>query len=501
MVENKNDNNIRHLPIVIVGTGFGGLALAVKLKDAGIDDFTLFERAEEVGGTWRDNTYPGCACDVASNLYSLSFAPNPNWSRTHGTQPEIFEYMKNVANDFDLYSYIRFNTELKEARWDTQSDKWYITTNQGEFTCDVLTTATGPFGEPVVPKLEGAESFKGYSFHTFNWDQNYDLAGKKVAIIGTGATSIQLLPEIQPYVDTLAVFQRTPSHVLPRIDFSTSAAQKAASRYVPYFQRSIRSMWYTAYEGLVGLPQFVDSRFLTVFETAARYHLNHQIKDSVLREKLTPDYRFGCKRPVFSSKYFPALEKDNVDLVTDGIQEIREHSIVDGTGQEHEVDVIIYATGFRVPHQIAERLTGDNGLSLSALLEDKPKSYLGTSFAGFPNLFMMLGPFSLAGNQSAIFTLEMQANYITKAIQSMRKKALKNVDVREEVMNAFSYEVGERAARTSWVNGGCKSYYQHANGGNAGLWPNWSFMYRWKTRKFEVNKFHIKHDSVVGEVK
>ncbi|MBV1919565.1 MAG: NAD(P)/FAD-dependent oxidoreductase [Pseudomonadales bacterium] len=499
MVESKNSDDIRHLPVVIVGTGFGGLALAVKLKDAGIDDFTLFERAEEVGGTWRDNTYPGCACDVASNLYSLSFAPNPNWTRTHGTQPEIFEYMKNVANDFDLYPYIRFNTELKEAHWDAQRDMWFIKTNQGQFTCDVLITATGPFGEPVVPQFTGAKSFKGHSFHTFNWDHNYDLTGKKVAIIGTGATSIQLVPEIQSRVDTLTVFQRTPSHVLPRVDFLTTPLQKAASRFVPYFQRSIRSMWYAAYEGLVGLPQFVDSRFLSVFETAARYHLNNQIEDPVLREKLTPDYRFGCKRPVFSSKYFRSLQKDNVDLVTEGIQQIREHCVVDATGKEHPVDVIIYATGFRVPHQISERLTGDEGRSLATLLEDRPKSYLGTSFAGFPNLFMMLGPFSLAGNQSAIFTLEMQADYITKAIRSMRKKALKIVDVREDVMNAFSDDVGERAARTSWVNGGCKSYYQHANGGNAGLWPNWSFVYRWKTRKFDVNKFNIKHDSVMGK--
>ncbi|OUS30086.1 monooxygenase [Gammaproteobacteria bacterium 45_16_T64] len=499
MSKNKKTNSIKHLPIVIIGTGFGGLALAVKLQKAGIDDFTLLERASEVGGTWRDNTYPGCACDVASNLYSLSFAPNPNWSRIHGTQPEIFEYMKSVASDFDLYSYIRFDTELQKARWDTKSDVWHITTNQGEFTCDVLTTATGPFGEPVVPTFAGAESFKGHSFHTFNWDDKYDLAGKKVAIIGTGATSIQLIPEIQPDVESLSVFQRTPSHVLPRIDFATSAVQKAASRFIPFFQRSIRSTWYAAYEGLVGLPQFVDSRFLTAFEAVTRYHLNQQITDPVLRKKLTPDYRFGCKRPVFSSKYFPALQQGNVDLVTDGIQEIREHSVVDTTGKEHDVDVIIYATGFRVPHQIAEKLMGDQGQSLATLLEDSPKSYLGTSFAGFPNLFMMLGPFSAAGNQSAIFTLEMQADYITKAVRTMRKKAMKKVDVREDVMNAFTHEVGERAARTSWVNGGCKSYYQHANGGNAGLWPNWSFVYRWKTRKFEVNKFHIKHDAVVGE--
>lgn len=501
MANNNNGDRVPHLPIIIVGTGFGGLALAVKLKQAGIEDFRLIERAAEVGGTWRDNTYPGCACDVASNLYSLSFAPNPNWSRTHGSQAEILTYMKGVAQDFDLYSYIQFNTELQTARWDADQQVWHVSTSQGAFTCDVLTTATGPFGEPVVPTFPGADTFKGHSFHTFNWDHQFDLTGKKVAVIGTGATSIQLVPEIQPKVSGLTVFQRTPSHILPRVDFATSRTQQQISRVFPIFQRSIRSMWYAAYEGLVGLPQFVDSRFLKVFESAASYHLNDQVKDPVLREQLTPDYRFGCKRPVFSSKYFPALQEDNVNLVTDGIQEIREHCIVDDTGKEHDVDVIIYATGFRVPHQISERLVGEKGESLSEMLAEKPKSYLGTSFAGFPNLFMMLGPFSAAGNQSAIFILETQADYITKTIKAARKRAIKQFDVREDVMNAFSHDVGQRAERTSWVNGGCQSYFQHANGGNAGLWPNWSFIYRWKTRKFEENKFHLKGDALTEAVK
>jgi len=256
-------------------------------------------------------------------------------------------------------------------------------------------------------------------------------------------------------------------------------------------------LWYAAYEGLVGLPQFVDPRFLTAFEAVTQYHLNNQIKDPSLREKLTPDYRFGCKRPVFSSKYFPALQQDNVALVTDGIQEIREHSIVDASGKEHNVDVIIYATGFRVPHQISERLLGDKGQSLATLLEDRPKSYLGTSFSGFPNLFMMLGPFSAAGNQSAIFTLEMQADYITNIIKTARKHDLKNFDVREDVLAAFTQDANERAAKTSWVSGGCKSYFQNAEGGNAGLWPDWSFMYRWKTRRFEINKFNVKPNNAV----
>ncbi|OUS31854.1 hypothetical protein A9Q99_01795 [Gammaproteobacteria bacterium 45_16_T64] len=491
MVESNSGSNTRHLPIVIIGTGFGGIALAVKLQEAGIEDFSIFERAKEVGGTWRDNTYPGCACDVASNLYSYSFAPNPDWTRTHSTQPEIFEYLKKVTSDYDLYPNIRFNHELEKAEWDSENQRWRISTNQGDFTCDVLTTAAGPFGNPVIPKFPGVDAFKGESFHTFNWDHGCDIAGKNVAIIGTGATSVQVVPAIQPIVKQLTVFQRTPSHILPRLDIATSAIKRAASKHIPLFQRSIRSMWYGVYESLVGLPQFVDSRFLVPFEKVTRYHLNNQVKDKTLREKLSPNYRFGCKRPVFSSLYYPALQESNVDLVCESIKEIRENSIVDADGNEHAVDVLIYATGFRIPHQISEKLIGEGGRSLSQFFGTKPKSFMGTSFSGFPNLFMMLGPFSAAGNQSAVFMLETQADYITKAILAMRKQNLATVDVREDVLTAFSNDVEQRSQKTSWVSGGCNSYFQNPEGGNGGLWPNWSFMHRWQSRQFEVAKYNV----------
>lgn len=481
----------QHLPVIIIGTGFGGIALAVSLQKAGINDFTLFERATEVGGTWRDNTYPGCACDVASNLYSFSFAQNPNWSQTHSNQPEIFEYLKKVAQDFNLYSHIKFNHELVNATWDKKSGVWSVATNQGAFTCDLLVTAVGPFGEAVIPPFSGADSFKGKSFHTLYWNHEYDFQNKKVAIIGTGATAIQIVPELQTQVKHLSVFQRTPSHVLPRINIPTSAAKRIAARHIPFFQQSIRSLWYAAYEGLVGLPQFVDPRFLVPYEAAARYHLYKQVKDKDMRDKLSPRYRFGCKRPVFSSTYFPALQQPNVELCCDGIQEIKEHSIVDTLGVEHEVDAIIYATGYKVPHQIGEKLVGSNGKSLAAFFEGRPRSYMGTSVAGFPNFFMMLGPFSAAGNQSAVYMLESQARYITKAVLAMRHQNLKQVDVREDVLSAFSNEIQQRSLKTTWVSGGCTSYFQNEEGGNNGLWPNWSFMHRWKSREFDVHKYNV----------
>jgi len=491
MVGPNGIESAQHLPVVIIGAGFGGMALAVKLQEAGIEDYHIFEQAKEVGGTWRDNTYPGCACDVASNLYSYSFAPNASWEHTHGSQSEIFNYLKGVAKDFDLYPNIRFDHELKKATWNNNTERWTLITNQGKYTCSVLVTATGPFGEAVTPAFKGADSFKGKSFHTLHWDHNYDLRGKKVAIVGTGATAIQIVPEIQEVVEHLTVFQRTPSHVLPRIDVATSALKRAAVRHVPFLQRGIRSMWYAVYEGLVGLPQFVDSRFRVPYEAAARYHLFKQVKDNDLREQLSPDYRFGCKRPVFSSKYFPALQEDNVDLVCAGISEITENGIIDSKGIEHEIDTLIYATGYRFPHQIGEKLFGKNGDSLAEYFGTRPRAFMGTSVAGFPNLFMMMGPFSAAGNQSAVYMLETQAGYITKAVQTMRAKNLKNVDVREDVLDAFTNQVNERSQKTSWVSGGCESYFQNEEGGNAGLWPSWSFMHRWNSRKFDVDKYVV----------
>jgi len=491
MVGPNGIESIQHLPVVIIGAGFGGMALAVKLQEAGIEDYHIFERAKEVGGTWRDNTYPGCACDVASNLYSYSFAPNPSWAQTHGTQSEIFGYLKGVAKDFDLYPNIRFDHELIKATWDKKAEQWSLITSQGKYTCSVLVTATGPFGEAVIPEFKGAESFKGSSFHSLHWDHDSDLKGKKVAIVGTGATAIQIVPEIQAEVEHLTIFQRTPSHVLPRVDIATSSFKRAAVRHVPFLQRGIRAAWYTAYEGLVGLPQFVDSRFLVPFEAAARYHLFKQVKDKDLREKLSPTYRFGCKRPVFSSKYFLALQEKNVDLVCSGIEEITEKGIVDSDGVEHEIDTLIYATGFRSPHQISGKLFGNTGTSLAEYFGSRPRAFMGTSIAGFPNLFMMMGPFSAAGNQSAVFMLETQAGYITNAVKTMRKKELKSVDVREDVLDAFTNEVNERSQKTSWVSGGCNSYFQNAEGGNAGLWPSWSFMHRWNSRKFDVNKYVV----------
>lgn len=480
-----------HYQIGIIGTGFGGLALAKNLIDADIQNFVLFERANEVGGTWRDNTYPGCACDVASNLYSFSFAPNPDWSLTHSPQPEILEYLKGVARKFSIYPKVLFNHEVFKTQWDEKHRVWSVETNNGFYTCNVLVTATGPFGSPSIPAFQGLESFKGKSFHTARWDHACELKGKNVAVIGTGATAIQVVPELQKVVKHLDVFQRTPSYIIPRIDIQTSSAKRAAMRYIPLLQKSVRSAWYASYEMFIGTAQFIDQRFLSVFEAAANAHLKYAVKDPVLREKLTPKYRFMCKRPVFNSTFYPALQQSNVSLVTEGIKTFCEEGIIDSAGNLHKCDVVVFSTGFKTPNDVYGRIVNAKNKSLLEVWAGIPSSYMGTSYAGFPNYFSMLGPFSAPGNQSAVFMLETQARYITDAIGKLIDAGMPCIDVKADIERAFYLDAQERSKDTSWVSGGCTSYFQATDGGNVGLWPNWSFLYRWKARFFDLSKYNI----------
>lgn len=484
-----------HFPIAIIGAGLSGIGLAIQLRAAGVEDFTILERADAVGGTWRDNTYPGCACDVASNLYSYSFAPNPEWRRVYGQQAEILDYVKGVARARGIEAFIRFGHELREARWDERRHRWTLSTSRGTFAADVLVTAVGAFGDPVIPTLPGLERFAGTSFHTARWDHRHDLEGRKVAVIGTGASAVQVVPAIVARVGKLSVFQRTPIWVLPRMDGETTPLTRALLRRVPLLQRALRAGWYCTYECLVGLPQFVDTRFLRVFETIGRLQLRRQVADPELRRRLTPHYRFGCKRPAISDDFYPALSRPNVELVTAGIREVRERGIVTEDGVEHPVDTLIFATGFQVPHQIGERIVGRQGRRLSDAFGAEPAAYLGTTVSGYPNLFMLAGPFSGPGSQSYVYMVEAQMRYVTDAVRTMRRKRLSTVEPREDVLASFRHEMERRSRHTSWVGGTCRSYYQNAAGGNAGLWPHWSFLFRWRTRRFDLGAFTTSRDT------
>ncbi len=480
-----------HHQIVIIGAGFGGIALATKLQEAGIEEFLILERGDRVGGTWRDNTYPGCACDVPSHLYSYSFAPNPDWSRTYGKQAEILEYLEQVAHANNVHRYVRFNTELLEANWDEQAKHWVVRTNAGTLTAAILISAAGVYGEAKYPDIDGVETFAGTAFHSLHWDHNHDLTGERVAILGTGATAVQIVPEIAPVVDRLLVFQRSAPWILPRMDRRTSAPERALLRRIPLLGKAIRGLYYAGIEGF-GLVGFVNTRFRYLYEVFARFQLWRQVRDRDLRRTLTPDYIIGCKRAIFADDYLPALSRDNVDVITTGIKEIRPHSIVLDDGAEHDVDTIVYATGFVVPPALYERVRSTDGHSFSELYAKRPQTYLGVAISGFPNFFSTLGPFGALGNQSAIFIIEAQIRYIVDALITIRRDRIERVEVRADVQDTFMDEMDARSAGSVWLTGGCAtSYYSTSDGRNAGLYPGWSFEYASRTSRFDSDAYEM----------
>lgn len=480
-----------HVPVVVVGSGFAGVALGVRLQEAGIEDFAILERAGSVGGVWRENTYPGCACDVPSALYSLSFAPNPDWSRAYATQPEILDYVQRVARDHDVERFVRFDTELTDARWDERRRVWRLKTSRGRLTAGVLIASMGPFGEPVIPEIPGRATFAGTTFHSARWDHGHDLTGERVAVIGTGASAAQFIPQVQPDVQRLTVFQRTPPWIMPRLDRKAPGIQRALFRAVPQTQVAMRGGIFTLIEGL-GLVAFVDQRFRHVYEAVGRWQLRRQVPDPELRERLTPDYMLGCKRAILTDAYLPSLTHENVEVVTEAIERITKRGVVTRDGVEHAVDTIIWGTGFDAPSLRTSVIHGRDGRSVVDVYDERPQSYLGTTFAGFPNYFMVLGPYAAAGNQSALYMIENQVRYIVDAVRTMREQDLAVVEVRPEAQDAFLAEVDRRSQNTVWVNGGCRSYYQTPDGHNSGLWPNWSFMFARRTRRFDVDAYDVQ---------
>ncbi|MBF6354218.1 NAD(P)/FAD-dependent oxidoreductase [Nocardia higoensis] len=484
-------NAAQHFPVVVIGAGFAGIALGVELRAKGITDFVILERSSGLGGTWRANTYPGCACDVPSQLYSYSFAPNPDWSRTYGTQPEILAYLEKVAADFEIVPHMRFDVEVADARFDEDAEQWRIATGKGDYTADVLISAVGPFSEANIPNLPGKEKFAGTQFHSLHWDHDHDLTGERVAVIGTGASAVQFIPEIQPKVGKLTVFQRSAPWIVSRLDRRTTGVERALLRILPVLGKAVRGAFYTGIESF-GLVGFVDKRFRHPYEALAKLQLLRQVRDPKLRKILTPDYVIGCKRAIFSDAYFPALTQPNVEVVTAGIEQIKEHSVVTADGVEHPVDTLIWGTGFGMPAKVFERIHAVDGRSAADIYREAPSSYLGTSMAGFPNFFTTLGPFGVVGNQSAVFMIESQARYIVDALTTMRDKGIARVVVRPEVQEAFLADVNARSTDTAWLTGGCNSYYTTADGANSGLYPSWSFEYARRTRRFDAESYEMR---------
>jgi cation diffusion facilitator CzcD-associated flavoprotein CzcO len=475
---------VTHHRIAIVGTGFSGIGMAIRLLREGETDFVLLERAADIGGTWRDNTYPGCRCDVPSHLYSFSFAPNPNWSSTFSPQPEILDYLRDVATRFGVLPHVRFNTELESARWDEPEARWQLETSNGPLSADVVIAAQGPLSDPSVPDLPGLDSFEGKTFHSAQWDHEHDLEGERVAVIGTGASAIQFVPRIQPKVGKLHVFQRTAPWIVPHPNRALKAFEHRLYKALPAAQLAMRGAIYWARETFV--LQFRNTRMRKLGTRMALRQLERQVPDPELRAKLTPHYEIGCKRILPTDEWYPALQQPNVELVTDAIAEVRPRSVVTAGGEEREVDTIIFGTGFHVSDlPISDRLRGRDGRTLAEHWDGSPRAYKGTATEGFPNLFFLVGPNTGLGHNSIVFMIESQINYVSGALKAMRRRGAAVLDVRPEAQAAYNAELDEMTRGTVWVSGGCSSYYIDRNGHNSTIWPTFTWPFRQRTREFD----------------
>jgi len=474
--------------VAIVGAGFGGVGTAIRLKQEGIVDFVILERADDIGGTWRDNTYPGCTCDVQSHLYSFSFAPNPAWSRTFSPQPEIWAYLKRIARENGVMPHVRYGHEVRGAAWDEAAQRWRIDTAHGPVTARVLVLASGALSDPVIPDLDGMETFRGAAFHSAHWDHDVDLAGKRVAVIGTGASAIQFVPAIQPLVARLHLFQRTAPWVIPRHEREIGDLTHGVFRRVPAAQKLLRGAIYLQREATLGL--FRHPAAMRLAQRAALRHLRKSVADSVLREKLTPDFTMGCKRVLISNDYYPALARPNVEVVAEGIAEVRAHSVVSTDGVEREVDAIILGTGFRpTDPPLAPYVRGRGGVSLSEAWAGSPKALAGTTVAGFPNLFILMGPNTGLGHTSVLYMLEAQFDHVLGALAHMRGADLAAVEPRAEAQAAYVASVDRRMRGTVWVSGGCASWYLDATGRNSTLWPDTTYRFRRRVARFRPDEY------------
>ena len=446
--------------VAILGAGAGGIVMGIRLVRAGYD-FTIYEKSDGVGGTWRDNTYPGAACDVPSHLYSYSFAPNPWWSRTYATQPEILAYLERCTDQFGVRPHVRTRTAITEARWDDAAQQWELTAASGEqFRADVLVSGLGMLNVPDLPEIPGAERFRGRAFHSSRWDHSRSTAGERVASIGTGASAIQYVPAIAPDAEHVTVFQRTPIWITPRLDQAFTPEQQRRFARVPLAARRLRYRIFMEYER----ARFEADAEFTVMQTElARSYLERKIADPELRARLTPDYPVGCKRPLMSRQWLPTLTRPDVRLVTEPIVEITETGLRTADGELHEVDTIVYGTGFKASEFLSTvEVIGEGGRRLHHEWRDGAEAYLGLSVSGYPNLFLLYGP-NTNGVNSVIFFHEVQTRHVMSALSTMRRLGLGAVDVRPGVMARYNRRIQAALQGTVWL-AGCRNYFTAPSG-------------------------------------
>lgn len=482
---------MRGFRAVIVGGGFSGIGAAIRLYQSGVDDLVILERSSAAGGTWHHNHYPGAACDIRSHLYSFSFAPNPDWSRSYSPQSEIETYLNACLDRFGLRDRFRPDHEVIEARWDHSEQEWFLETTQGSYRAPLLVWATGPLSEPNVPELPGMSKFDGQLFHSADWRHDVDLAGRRVAVVGTGASAIQFVPRIQPVVERLYLHQRTPPWVLPRRDHAIASWKRQLYRAVPPLQRALRAGIYMQQELLVPVMMGKPRARATV-EGLARRYLAAQVADPALRDKLTPRYALGCKRVLVSDDYYPALVQPNVELVG-AAAELREDAVVDVDGVARQVDAVILATGFNASEpSFATRIVGRQGLRLSDAWREGMAAYLGTMVAGFPNMFLLLGPNTVLGHNSVLVMLESQLAFMEDFLRHSRRLGFASADVRPGVQALFNLSLQRRLSHMVWSTGGCGSWYLDRHGRNTTLWPGYTMDYWRRSRRFHPSEFVVR---------
>ena len=477
--------------IAVVGTGFSGLCMGIKLRQAGFEDFTLLEQAGAIGGTWRDNTYPGAECDIPSALYSFSFEPNPRWTHKWSHQPEILRYMEHCAEKYGLYPHIRFNAEVVRARWDDVSARWHLTLGDGsEEVFDVLITGVGQLSRPYVPEIPGLDDFAGPSFHSARWDHDVDLAGRDVAVIGNAASAVQFVPQIAPEARSLTVFQRTANWMLPKNDREYTEFEKWLGQRLPFLQRLYRlRIWLTT--ELVLYPMMGLNRLYKWWgRRQTRKYLEETIRDPEFREKLVPDYPFGAKRILFSDDYYEALDRDNVHLVTESVERVTANGVRTTDGREIPADVLILATGFRTnPFLAPMEITGAGGRALRDAWSEGAQAYLGITVAGFPNLFMTYGPNTNLGHSSIIIMIECQVRYIVECLELMRERGAERVEVLEEVQREYNERLQHRLEHKAWALVGRSWYMDHGRITNN--WAGNTPEYWWRTRHFDERNYRL----------
>ncbi|WP_242884500.1 flavin-containing monooxygenase [Actinomadura litoris] len=476
--------------IVIIGSGFAGLGMAIGLKRSGFHDFVVLEKSDALGGTWHDNTYPGCACDVPSHMYSFSFALNPGWTRMFAPQPEIRAYMERTADAYRVRDHIRFGSAVESMEYDDAARRWNLALADGSvLTPRAVVTGVGALHIPSVPDLPGIERFRGTAFHSAEWDHSYDLAGKRVAVVGTGASAIQFVPEVARKADDLVVFQRTAPWIQPKPDRAFSPRTRALLEKVPGAARAFRDgIYWTLEARAVGFT--LDPRLSSPQERIARWHLRHQVPDPELRAKLTPDYRIGCKRILLSNDYYPALARPNVRVETSGIAEVREHSVLTRDGREYEVDCVIYGTGFKVTDALTDlRVTGRGGVKLQEIWADGIEAHRGTTIPGLPNFFMLLGPNTGLGHNSVVFMIEVQIQHVLSCLRLLQERGADTIEPKPQASRRFNDRLQRRLRRLVWNEGGCRSWYLDAQGVNRTLWPGHTFEFWHTTRKANPTEF------------